>query len=55
MKKRDTKQIVNQAIRFVKSNPCCICSNESFCDVKYKSTCKVWRVLKSKLLDVSED
>lgn len=55
MKERDTAQIVSQAIRFVKSNPCCICSCESFCDVKYKSTCKVWRELKSKLLVVNEE
>lgn len=55
MKERDSTQIVNQAIRFVKSNPCCICSNESFCEIKYKGTCKVWRDLKSKLLVVSED
>lgn len=55
MKEHDTTQIVNKAIRFVKSNPCCICSRESFCEVKYKSTCKVWRELKLKLLVVSED
>jgi len=55
MKEHDTTQTVNQAIRFVKSNPCCICSNESFCGVKYKGTCKVWRGLKLKLLAVSED
>lgn len=55
MKEENTTQTVNQAIRFVKSNPCCICSRESFCEIKYKGTCKVWRELKSKLYVVSED
>ena len=55
MKENDPSKIVNQAIRFVKSNPCCICSQESFCTVKYKGACKVWRELKSKILVVSED
>ncbi len=55
MKEVDTTRIVNQAVRWLKSNPCCICSCESYCDIKYKGTCKVWRELKAKLLAVSED
>ena len=54
-KKRDPIKVANQAIRFVKNNPCCICSQESFCDVRYKGTCKVWRELKLRLLDIKED
>lgn len=55
MKESNPIQVANQAIKFVKGNPCCICSCESFCDVKYKGTCNVWRELKSRLLDVKED
>lgn len=34
--KVDVADETNQAIRYVKSNPCCICSCENFCPIKYK-------------------
>ena len=52
--KVDVADSTNQAIRFVKSNPCCICSCENFCPIKYKGTCKIWINLKSALVDVKE-
>ena len=39
---------------FVKSNPCCICSCENFCPIKYKGACKIWVDLKSALFAVDE-
>lgn len=52
--KVDVADETNQAIRFVKSNPCCICSCENFCPIKYKGTCKIWVNLKSALFAVEE-
>lgn len=52
--KVDVADETNQAIRFVKSNPCCICSCENFCPIKYKGTCKIWINLKSALFAVEE-
>ena len=52
--KVDVANATNQAIRFVKSNPCCICSCENFCPIKYKGTCKIWVNLKSALFAVEE-
>ena len=52
--KIDVALTTNQAIRFVKSNPCHICSCESFCNIKYKGTCPIWVNLKSALIDVQE-
>ncbi len=40
----DTK--AKQAIDYVVSNPCCICSCESFCGVKYKGTCRIRRKIR---------
>lgn len=55
----DIPETVNQAIRYVKSDPCCICSYEckdGSCrvGVKYKGTCKVYLQLKSRLSVISE-
>ena len=52
--KVDVADETNQAIRFVKSNPCCICSCENFCPIEYKGTCKIWVNPKSALVDVKE-
>lgn len=46
MKKVNVAKTVNQAIDYVRSNPCCICSCESFCGVKYKGTCKIARKIR---------
>lgn len=50
----DIKDTVNKAIKYVKSNPCCICSLEGRCGVKYKGTCKVRRQLMIRLCWVKE-
>lgn len=50
MNKVNVARTVNQAIDYVRSNPCCICSCESYCGVKYKGTCKICRRLKIALL-----
>ena len=52
--KVDVADETNQAIRYVKSNPCCICSCENFCPIKYNGTCKIWVNLKSALFAVDE-
>ncbi len=54
MKNKSSIEIANQAIKYVKGNPCCICSQESFCEVKYKGTCKVYIALKCKLTHIQE-
>lgn len=41
---------VNKALDYVRSNPCCICSYESFCGIKYKGVCKVARQLRIRIL-----
>lgn len=46
MKSINVARTVNQAIDYVRSNPCCICSCESFCGVKYKGTCKIARKIR---------
>ena len=43
MRKINVNARAKQAIDYVVSNPCCICSCESFCGVKYKNTCKIRR------------
>lgn len=48
-------ETVSQAIRFVKSYPCCICCGQGWCGVKYKGTCKIYRELKCRLINVKED
>ena len=56
----DVTETVNQAIRYVKSNPCCLCSYENArthecrAGVKYKGTCKVYRTLKCKMHSIQE-
>lgn len=52
--KIDVVKTVNQAIGYVQSNPCCICSCEDFCNIRYKGTCKVWLKLKIQLLALRE-
>lgn len=50
----DDTLTVNQAIRFIKSSPCHICSCYSICTVKYKGTCSIFRKLKTALLTLRE-
>ena len=50
MKGVNVAQTVNRAIDYVRSNPCCICSCEAFCGVKYKGTRKISRRLRIALL-----
>jgi hypothetical protein len=51
----DTEEISDQAIRYVRSNPCIICcyddSKTHKCNagIKYKGTCKVARILRDEL------
>jgi hypothetical protein len=51
----DTVETSDQAIRYVRSNPCCICSyansrtNKCYAGVKYRGTCKVARILRDEL------
>lgn len=52
--KIDIPKTVNMAIRFVKDNPCAICSLEEGCKTKYKGTCVIWRELKARLTNVKE-
>ena len=52
--KVDVANVTNQAIRYVKSNPCCIRSCGDFRPIKYKGTCKIWINLKSALFAVEE-
>ena len=56
MKKRniDVAKTVNQALGYVRSNSCCICSYEGSCGIKYKGTCKVARELRLALLSAKE-
>jgi hypothetical protein len=54
LKEENSIEIANQAIKYVKGNPCCICSQKSFCKVKYKGTCKVYIALKCKLMKTPE-
>lgn len=52
----DPVETSDQAIRYVRSNPCCICSYansrtlECYAGVKYKGTCKVAQILRGELL-----
>lgn len=43
MRKINAEKTAKQAIDYVVSNPCCICSCEGFCGVKYKGVCKIRR------------
>jgi len=45
----DIKSTVNRALDYAKSNPCCICSYEGICGIKYKGVCKVARQIRIKL------
>lgn len=47
--KIDADKTVHQALCYVLDNPCCICSYESLCNIRYKGTCEVWRKIKVKL------
>lgn len=46
MRKINADKTAKQAVEYVYSNPCCICSCESFCGVKYKGTCKIARKIR---------
>lgn len=52
--KKRVKSRVNQAIGFVKSTPCCVCSLEYDCDVKYKGTCPIYKELKARFSKIEE-
>lgn len=43
IRKVSADKVAKQAIDYVVSNPCCICSCESFCGIKYLNTCKIRR------------
>ena len=47
---QEITRTVNQALSYVRSNPCCICSYEGLCGIKYKGVCKVARQLRIRLL-----
>lgn len=47
---QEVVETVNQALDKVQSNPCCICSYEGFCGIKYKGVCKVARQLRIRLI-----
>lgn len=47
-------EIANQAIRWLKQNPCVICREEQMCDIKYKGTCPVWRDLTVAFYNIRE-
>lgn len=49
---REVANVVNQALDYVQSNPCCICSCEGICGIKYKGVCKVNRQLRIKFMKV---
>ena len=46
MKNVNVDRVAEQAVKYVLSNPCAICSCESFCGVKYKGTCKIRRKIR---------
>ena len=56
----DVQETVNQAIQYVKSDPCCICSygdgvtGKCHAGVKYKGVCPVRMQLKARLFIVKE-
>lgn len=50
----DINKTVNQALDYVKSNPCSICSYEGICGIKYKGVCKVARQLRIRLTIAKE-
>lgn len=52
--KEMVNNITNQAIRYLKSNPCCCCSVERWCDVAYKGTCPIFKELKSRFSKIEE-
>lgn len=54
MKKIDPVEVAKQAIEYARSNPCCICSCESWCGVKYKGTCKIARKIRLSLWHAKE-
>ncbi len=54
MKKINIAATVHQAIDYAFSNPCCICSCEGICGIKYKGTCKVARGIRKALLNAKK-
>lgn len=56
----DVTETVNQAIRYIKYNPCAICSYENArthecrAGVKYKGTCKVFQKLRGEMARLRE-
>lgn len=49
-KEFDADYIADEAIKYVKSSPCCICRFGLCCEIKYKGTCPIWRELTYRLL-----
>ena len=54
MKRMNFEKVAEQAVKYVLSNPCAICSCESFCGVKYKGTCKIRRKIRLRLYGIQE-
>ena len=48
-------KVAEQAVKYALSNPCALCSCESFCGVKYKGTCKIRRKIRLRLGRLKED
>ena len=49
MKRMNFDKVAEQAVKYVLSNPCAICSCEGICGVKYKGTCKIRRKIRFRL------
>lgn len=54
MKNLDFDKVAEQAVKYVLSNPCAICSCEGFCGVKYKGTCKIRHKIRVRLYGLHE-
>ena len=44
----------NQAINYIKSNPCFICPINYDCQIQYKKTCGIWQKIYDTLHDIKE-
>lgn len=46
MRTMNANETAKQAIDYVISNPCCVCSCDGFCGIKYLNTCKIRRKIR---------
>lgn len=46
MRTINANETAKQAIDYVVSNPCCVCSCDGFCGIKYLNTCKIRRKIR---------